>query len=630
MENLKDNYNILLNFLPLKGKEFKFTIYRKENKGARKENIYGKKDIFSYTLPKKDDTNERTNYWISFEKSNDFEEFVCDSSFNHKLTQQYLYYYLIKKVQEVLQNEEFIIPSNKFEKTIYLILKLHEEGKECIVLSPYYLAEENKFGFIVDFKFLKDHDAPFDRKVQQLSLSLDKNFNSNSNFYIDKFKKIEQFKTKFYDKLFPLKIENKNEEIGLEESFVTIPADKLKTKTYLVGNSKESNSQFMGIKNYGPYEPINTDIILLFFFKVEYKQFAIDLADAIKGNLSTFNGLKDFFGIPKITFKTIQISEEDFVQKVKTEINNNNNKTLIPIIVLSKKEEDKYYQIKYNALLKGQAVQFVSLELLKNKESLKWSASNIGLQIFAKLGGIPWIVKPENQKSLIIGVSQSHKLEKENNGTKITKYFAYSVLIDSSGRYKELKSIGKYTIKEDYLNALSAHIKKIVDQYIEFNNIIIHCPFKIRRFELETIKTTIEQLNANKTFLMLKINTDNKYFGFNMSANSLVPYESTYVQLSNNEFLIWFEGLQYHNPNVNKRIAGPTHIEFYYSNKNLTLDDKKSFLQDVINLSGANWRGFNSKSTPISIHYPRLVSKFIQHLSKYGEINIENIKPWFL
>jgi hypothetical protein len=109
-----------------------------------------------------------------------------------------------------------------------------------------------------------------------------------------------------------------------------------------------------------------------------------------------------------------------------------------------------------------------------------------------------------------------------------------------------------------------------------------------------------------------------------------VPYESTYLQLCKDEFLLWFEGLQYHNPNINKRISGPTHIEFYYSNRELTIDDKKSYLQDVLNLSGANWRGFNSKSTPISIHYTWLVSKFIKHFSKYGEINIENIKPWFL
>jgi len=130
--------------------------------------------------------------------------------------------------------------------------------------------------------------------------------------------------------------------------------------------------------------------------------------------------------------------------------------------------------------------------------------------------------------------------------------------------------------------------------------------------------------------VLLKINDNNKYFGFNLSSNSLVPYESTFLQLSENEFLIWFEGMQYHNTLINKRISGPTHIEFYYTNKKLTLEDKKLFLQEVLNLSGANWRGFNSKSNPISIHYTRLVSKFIKFFSKYEEIDIENINPWFL
>jgi hypothetical protein len=46
----------------------------------------------------------------------------------------------------------------------------------------------------------------------------------------------------------------------------------------------------------------------------------------------------------------------------------------------------------------------------------------------------------------------------------------------------------------------------------------------------------------------------------------------------------------------------------------------KLHLQDIINLSGANWRGFNAKNTPISIYYPELIAKFI---SKFDEYNLD-------
>jgi len=630
MEN--ENYKILLNFISLTKQDFEFIIYRKENKGEKKEDVGN--HIYFNTLPFKENFEERKNYWISFSQKEGFEKFVCKPEYNIKVAEHYLYYCLMKQVKEKLDGGDYLIPKNKFRKLIYLILKNHPEGNECLLVSPYYLKSDKKLGFLIDFKFIKEREQEFNRKVQQLSLSLDKDFKSNSNYYIDKYSRLEEFKTKFYSKIFPLQFDNNNLE--LDSTFISTPAYTLKTKTYIVGNSKECNSQFMGIKNYGPYKSLEKPITLLFFFKTEHKVFASDLAKSLKGEMfSTFDGIVSFFKIPNIKIKGIEVKDNDFTKSIKIEIENKTNENFIPIIILSKNENELYYEIKYEILKNHKmAVQFVSLELLKNKESLKWSVSNIGIQIFSKLGGIPWLVKPENKRTLIIGLAQSHKISLNNGRKEITRYFAYSVLTDSSGIFKEINSIGKCSNKEEYLQKLSNFITNIVNKYPnDYDNFVIHCPFKIRRFELEEIKETLKQFNNNnhnKHFVVLKINTNNKYFGFNSSTNSLVPYESTYLQLSEKEFLIWFEGLQYHNPNINKRISGPTHIEFYYSNRELTIDDKKSYLQDVLNLSGANWRGFNSKSTPISIHYTRLVSKFIQHFSEYDEINIENIKPWFL
>ncbi len=624
-------YSILLNFIPLKNQEFTYIIYRKENKGEAKNSIDS--DIYSNTLPiNVNNLDDRKKYWISFIQKNGFEEFICKPEYNNQLTLHYLYYCLIERIKTLPFIDKFIIPNNKFRKMLFFVLKQHQIGKECLLFSPYYLPSEKKFGFIIDFKFLKNKDVPFNREVQRLSLSLDKNFKSNSNFYIDKFEKLAQFRTYFYSNIFPLKINHEN--IELEDNFFEIKADTLKTKIYIVGNSQETNSQFIGIRDYGPFKPLERKITLMFFYKSEHISFASDLAKALQGEMfNTFNGINNFFRINDIDFRGYEVKGDDENQEILNSIAKNRNEAFIPIIIISKNEEDRYYQLKHQALKNyNHPIQFVTIELLKNKDSLKWSISNIALQIFAKLGGIPWLIKPETQKTLIIGIGQSHERQKNEYGKyKIIRYFAYSVLTDSSGRFKELKTIGKFDNEKNYLASLSEHLKDTLKKYTgEFNNFIIHCPFKITRFELEKIKTTIQQLNSKKTFVVIKINTDNKFFGFNSSLNSLVPYESTYVQLSSNEFLIWFEGLQYHNPNINKRLSGPSHIEFWYSNNNLSLGEKKAFMQDILNLSGANWRGFNAKSSPISIHYTRLVSKFIQHFSKYDEINFENIEPWFL
>ncbi len=59
----------------------------------------------------------------------------------------------------------------------------------------------------------------------------------------------------------------------------------------------------------------------------------------------------------------------------------------------------------------------------------------------------------------------------------------------------------------------------------------------------------------------------------------------------------------------------------------------KEYLQDVLNLSGANWRGFNAKSIPISIYYSQIIARYTEAFEKidgYEENSISNDKPWFL
>lgn len=185
---------------------------------------------------------------------------------------------------------------------------------------------------------------------------------------------------------------------------------------------------------------------------------------------------------------------------------------------------------------------------------------------------------------------------------------------------------------------LRESLKKIISSYKdEFDKFVIHTPFKIKKEEILAIEEVIKKIQEDSgyestEFLVIKINEKNKFFGYNIKTNSLVPYESTYIKLSRNEYLLWFEGLQYHNPNVYKRFSGPTHIEFYYASKDLVEAEKIKYLQDTINLSGANWRGFNAKSLPVSIYYCQLVARFIREFYEYGYqgFKIDNLKPWFL
>ncbi|PJF39077.1 MAG: hypothetical protein CUN55_15390 [Phototrophicales bacterium] len=169
----------------------------------------------------------------------------------------------------------------------------------------------------------------------------------------------------------------------------------------------------------------------------------------------------------------------------------------------------------------------------------------------------------------------------------------------------------------------------------QYNSFVIHATFSIRRDELEAIEEVLQRLRAdhdNKEFVVIKFNDKNKYFGYFTSSNSMVPYESSYVRLSASEYLVWFEGLQYHKPNVRSKIERPLHIDFRYPPHALSDAKQRDYLQDALNISGTNWRGFNAKSLPISVFYAYLVAEYYKEFQSLGleEIDLEAIHPWFL
>jgi hypothetical protein len=186
------------------------------------------------------------------------------------------------------------------------------------------------------------------------------------------------------------------------------------------------------------------------------------------------------------------------------------------------------------------------------------------------------------------------------------------------------------------LNGMASRLRDIIESQINnYQHIIIHTSFRLRRDELKIINDVIRELAdiPDKYFAVLRFSDIHKYMGFNLSSNTMTPYESTYVQLSRREYLVWFEGLSSSTNTIKKgtRIGPPIHIHIDFPE---IFDNTMMipYLQDAINLSGANWRGFNAKTTPISILYAHLLSEFVSAFDKYQfeKIDIENIKPWFL
>jgi hypothetical protein len=164
--------------------------------------------------------------------------------------------------------------------------------------------------------------------------------------------------------------------------------------------------------------------------------------------------------------------------------------------------------------------------------------------------------------------------------------------------------------------------------------VVVHTSFKLRYKEIKAIEDVVRLTAKDKTkcrFAVIKVNHRSRFFGVNRSVNSLVPYEATQLRLGPGEYLVWFEGIFPGSPTVNKAFPGPTHLQFLRVNEENPIGAEE-LLQDLVNLSGANWRGFNAKSAPVSVFYCHLFAELVHSFHQQGlpMPAVKDIRPWFL
>ena len=625
-----EDYKVALNFFPFLDQVGRIRIFRKIALEEERPFPNCKK----YKLPKNQDESYES-YWVIYESCEDFEEYDCDYRTNIVLTLNYYFNKIVSVTKEHLESKSFE-SIEKFNNRIYYNIENFDEGKRQVYVQPYFLKKNNKFGILLGFRF-KNESNQFNRRIQQLSLSLDSDFRSNTSYYSDKYWMIGKFiKNDF------LKIFNDIDGLKCISKFEELKSSKLDIKNYILRNG-ESNSQYQGIKKFKPLKPVKESLSLYFIYLKGKREYAIRLIEALKGQSypNIFSGLNAIFElqIAKVKGASLDSFSDEAILTTIEKIKELNGK-VIPIVILNKKNIDKeenkdYFRLKYLFVNNNIPIQVVTEGLIDNHYSFKYSIVNIGLQIFSKAGGIPWKVKARNDNCLIVGIGKSYKWEETEEERIIKHFYAYSVLVDSSGIFKSIDVISDSEDEEDYYSGIREGIINTIKNNQEtYDKIVIHTPFKVRQREIESIRDALEHVkqSINVELVVLKINTDNKYFGFFKKLNSLVPYESSFTNLSENEYLVWFEGSQYHNKRIQKRIGGPTHIKIIYSSNQLDVESKESYLQDTINLSGANWRGFNSKALPVSVYYCQIISKFLNEFDglNYNKVKVQNLNPWFI
>ncbi len=623
---------ISLNFLAFKDQDFGITIYRK----PLLENQF--QEGFDY-YDFKDDKGNNVKYKITYSETPGFEKYKLPPFAKIGLISKVLYEALLSAANNI---EHFIRRENEYNRRIHFTLEKHPKGRKCIWIEPFYLKSKQIWGILFDYCFIVDKDEhgkelfKLDKDILIASGTMNQKGAANFDYYLFKHGYLQTFIQNFLPRL------NQGFISTISTELTTLSSRLLNPKVYIFGGNNVGNSSYLGLSKFPPLESISDPVRFYFLYRKADRDIAVSLLKGLRGESSpnTFSGMNKLFKVnftnDVITGSALDEFNEELLDaeigKIKAL-----GKNVIPIIITNSKKDDEddrlYFWLKHKFTQEKIPCQVVTKELVKNEYSLKYSLSNIGLQLFAKAGGKPWKMKPTTAEYLIIGIGQSYTIEKGEEGNTVKKNITYSVLTDSSGIFKDIQVLGEGVETDDnYYNQLVNNIALIINN-AGYKKISIHVPFRISKERI--IAKVIKKIAPDVELSVLVINAKNDFFGFDYASNALVPFESTFIKLSHDEFLVWFEGLQFNNPKVNKRFGNPLLIKFWFFSNEQHASDiayKERLLQDCINLSGANWRGFKAKQLPVSVFYCQRIAEFIGKFQEYNfsHIDINNLKPWFL
>ena len=633
--------NIALSFLAVKSGDFTFTVYRRRLT-PDEESVPGTRE-----LPEDDGEEaqkERYRYEVSLQPKEGLKKTTIRAWTNIGLTDEVLHQALVARVQHDDLRTYVEVPEGKFTREVAFVLNRHGDAREVMSLRAYGLHTAHRFGFLCRFAVKVPRDSNLsDRRRLELSLT-HKNGRVNEDFYLDQNQKIEAFLNAYFADISTLELHD-GSRISLESKLSVLPSFTLDQRTYVFGDGREGRNQFFGLRDYGPYQGADEQSRLVFTFTGPDREKSQQLFRALRGDTySTFPGMESLFGtaIGRNNVSGIEVSGfgNDELQRTCSTLKAQfPGERIIPVAVVpmskytSDEQTEAYYAAKHACLREGLASQFVDRKRMDDRNALKWSVSNIGLALFAKMGGVPWRVKPSTEHCLIVGIGQAHRIVNR----KIERYVAYSVLADSTGAYESIKVLGNSGNQSEYLASLTKNLREVLLSHSSrYRSFVLHVTFSMRRREIDAIRQLLSELEGDKAagreFVAIKFNDKNGFLGFSVNHNSRVPHEGTVTPLSDREFLMWFSGVGLGDSKAPKKPERPVHLRVLYPDEPLPEADLKRVLQDAMNVAGANLRGFNAKSMPISVYYAKIIADYYGHFRELNlpEVDFETVAPWFL
>ena len=419
-----------------------------------------------------------------------------------------------------------------------------------------------------------------------------------------------------------------------------------------------------GLKDYGPYDSsifdkkkVNILVICQKRNRGAVSSFLAKLKDGIPSSKYFKSGLIDLFRLHSVDFeiKEIEVVSPLSYKNAIAEAISNNNGNPFDLGIIEGSEyskqldvsENPYYHGKLQLLNLGIPTQAIKDSTFRlNDYQLGYILGPLSLQIYAKLGGIPWLLPSAKNvdREIIVGIGSTLIRKNMFANAEQSRIVGITTLFSGDGRYllgKQLKDVEYSKYFSELLSSLKSSIDTLSKEYgwkeKENVRIVFHIFKPVRNIEADVVKELIDAYpQYNIRYAFVNISEKHPFIIFNQSNGNKnviydIPLRGVNFLIDDYNCLLQIRGKKELKTSKQK-FSNPILLKIH---KESTFIDIHYIAQQILNFSYMSWRSFNPTHQPVTIFYSELIAKLNSKLKEIGfsSLIIDHHfreKKWFL
>lgn len=421
---------------------------------------------------------------------------------------------------------------------------------------------------------------------------------------------------------------------------------QMQKPVFIFNDNGEADWVEKGLTQYGPYTKRTFDrndpsicVICAQHNKGRVEQFVRKFLKGIAGSKYFSNGLEGKFalGTSRVeVFTTMADSVEAYESAIKTAIQKKADDggrwdlALVQVRQSFKKlkvTENPYYLGKSLFFLHQVPVQDFTMELLTQSDySLGYSLNNMALACYAKMGGVPWLLKssPTLSHELVIGIGSANI--GQERGANNQRIMGITTVFSGDGSYI-VSNTSKAVVPDAYCDALTSVLGETIEKIQKRMNwqkgdtirLIFHAQVKkFNKDEIAAVRAVIDKYREYEIeYAFVKISEDHGLHMFDSATASvqkgrLAPLRGKTFKLSKHEMLVYLIGQR----ELRQDTDGHPRGVILDVHKDSTFKDIKYLSAQLYSFASHSWRSYFPNPMPVTISYSDLIARNLGWLNQ--------------